>query len=147
MAAGFLPLLLLGLLSGCAEYLPFGSGALEGESTPLPADLSVIDQAEIIQFETLQPDGSAYSVNLWIVAIDGYLHVFAGDNRTTWVENIENNVNVRLGVEGRIYELTAARITDAGTFETFARAWESKYGNRPRNENVDETYLFRLSRR
>ena len=30
-------------------------------------------------------------------------------------------------------------------FLKFAVTWEEKYGNRPRNENYSETYLFQLS--
>ena len=70
--------------------------------------------------------------------------MFAGDNYTTWIENIDANPDVRLGVAGKIYELTASRVTDPDVFEKFAQAWEAKYGNRPRNENVSETYLIRL---
>ena len=73
--------------------------------------------------------------------------MFAGDNLATWVENIAKNPMVRLGAEERIYELKADRVTDPDVFEEFAQAWEAKYGNRPRNENVDETYLYRLTAR
>jgi len=133
------------LLNACAEYLPISSGALQGTVTENPQNWSEVATTEIIQLETrgTQP----YSVNLWVVEIQGDLVIFAGDNQTNWVVNIEKNPNVRLQAKERIYELAATQITDAGTFEVFAQAWEAKYGNRPRNEQVDETYLFRLSPR
>lgn len=130
------------LLNACTEYLPISSGALQGTVTENPRDWSEVAMTEIIQLETggAQP----YSVNLWVAEIQGDLVIFAGDNLATWVENININPHVRLQAKERIYELTATQITDAGTFEVFAQAWEAKYGNRPRNDQVDETYLFRL---
>ena len=81
---------LIGLLaSGCAEYLPISSGALEGRVLPLPPSLDRITQDKIIQLETSASD--PYSVNLWVVEVVDYLHVFAGDNKATWVEHIEQS--------------------------------------------------------
>lgn len=131
------------LLAGC-EYLPFGQGPLEGQVVPNPADWAEVGSVDIIQFETNGVEGP-YSVNLWIANVEGVLHVFAGDNETDWVINIRSDSNVRLGVNGSIYELKATRESDAEQFEKFAQQWEAKYGNRPRNENVDETYLYRLT--
>ena len=72
--------ILLGLfVMGCAEYLPISGGALEGRVLPLPAALDRITQDKIIQLETSASE--AYSVNLWVVEVMGYLHVFAGDNK------------------------------------------------------------------
>ena len=83
----FTTAILLGLIvAGCAEYLPMPSGALEGRVQPLPLSLDRITQDKIIQLET--GTSEAYSVNLWVVEVAGYLHVFAGDNKATWVENI-----------------------------------------------------------
>jgi len=129
-------------LAGCAEQIPLASGALTGAVKPMPSSWDAVVADEIIQLET-QGD-SPYSVNLWTVLVDGDLHVFAGDNYATWVEHIENDPAVRLQSEGSIYLFQAERVTQAAVFERFAQAWESKYGNRPRNENVEETYLFRL---
>ena len=78
------------LATGCAEYLPLSSGALQGTISPLPQSLDRIAQDKIIQLETSVSE--AYSVNLWVVEVAGDLHVFAGDNKTTWVKNIEKNI-------------------------------------------------------
>ena len=130
---------------GCAEYLPISGGTLEGRVLPLPQSLDTITEDKIIQLETRADE--AYSVNLWVVEVAGYLHVFAGDNKATWVENIEQNNNVRLRSGDMIFELQAVRVTDPAIFTAFSGAWESKYGNRPQNENVEQTYLYRLSPR
>lgn len=132
-------------LSACSKYLPVSGGALEGTVTALPQHWGEVSDVEVIQLETAGE--KPYSVNLWVVQVSGDLYVFAGDNRTAWVENMEYNNEVRLKANDLIYELKATQIKDKATFEKFAQAWEVKYGNRPRNENVDETYLFRLTPR
>jgi hypothetical protein len=72
------------------------------------------------------------------------LYVHAGANRATWVEHIEQDPNVRVLIGASLYELRAVRVESAEEFAAFAEVYEVKYGNRPRNENVDEAYLFRL---
>jgi hypothetical protein len=137
-----LTLILSLALSACSEYLPIAGGELKGTVSPLPIHWSELATTEIIQLESTGEE--PYSVNLWMAAVGGAPHVFAGDNRTEWVENIAGNPDVRLKVGEQIFELRAVRVTDAAVFETFAQTWESKYGNRPQNESVEETYLFRL---
>jgi len=136
---------MLSLTQGCADWLPFSSGGLEGEVVANPADWTAVGEPSIIQLET--QGETPYSVNLWVIGEGDKLYVFAGANRSTWVEHIETNPNVRLLSNGNLYELKAARVTDGAEFEWFAQAWEDKYGNRPRNENVAETWLMRLRSR
>jgi hypothetical protein len=136
--------LLLGIIA-CGDQLPLSGGALPGEPVDAPVSWVGVAGDDIIQLET-QGEGP-YSVNLWTVLVDDDLHVFAGDNYANWVEHIEGNAFVRLQAENFVYALKAERVTDPGHFEQFAQAWESKYGNRPRNESVQETYLFRLTNR
>ena len=135
-------LLLALLVTGCAEYLPFSSGELEGKVLPLAPSLDRITQDKIIQLET--GTSEAYSVNLWVVEVLGNLYVFAGDNKAKWVENMEQNSQIRLRSGDEIFELEAIRVNDPETFELFAEAWAAKYGNRPQNESVEQTYLYRL---
>ena len=130
---------------GCADYLPTSSGQLTGTVTAAPPDWTPIAQQEIVQLES-QPS-APYSVNLWVIGEGQRLYVFAGDNYTTWVEHIDADPRVRLKMGGAIYLLNATRVTDAAEFEWFAQAWDKKYGHRPRNENVAETYLMRLQPR
>ncbi len=44
----------------------------------------------------------------------------------------------------RLFLLRASRVEGAEEFARFADVYEKKYGTRPRNENIDEIYLFRL---
>jgi hypothetical protein len=126
-----LPLILLLALSACSEYLPIAGGQLEGTVSPLPEHWSELATTEIVQLES---SGYApYSVNLWMVEVDGAPHVFSGDNRAAWVNNIADNPDVRLQISEEIFELLAIRVNDATVFETFAQAWKPKYNTRPRN--------------
>ena len=134
-------LLLLGLLAGC-DLIPFSGGALSGNLTEPPADWTDVARPEIIELETNPAE--PYSVKLWIIDMGPDLYVHAGANRATWVEHIEQDPNVRLLIEESLYELRAERVESAEEFAAFAEVYELKYGNRPRNENVNEAYLFRL---
>jgi hypothetical protein len=135
-------LIALTLVLASCEYLPISSGQLEGTVTPLPDDWTAVAAPDIIQLETNPAE--PYSVNLWIIGDGEDLYVHAGANRAAWVEHIEQDPRVRLGIEGRLFELRAERVTSADEFRRFSDKWEAKYGSRPRNENVAEAYLFRL---
>ena len=128
-------------LCGCS-YVPFSGGALEGTVQPTPESWSEVAQPDIIELETNPAE--PYSVKLWIVGHDADLWVHAGANRATWVEHMEADPRVRLKIGQSIYLLTAERVNGTEEFAAFADLYEQKYGNRPRNENVNEAYLFRL---
>lgn len=128
---------------GCSgPFILLPGGALEGETSPAPSDWSFSDEVSTIQLETRPED--PYSVNIWAVGRGGVLYVHAGANRAAWVENMEADPRVRVGVGEEIYALEASRVTDQEEFAQFANAYEVKYGTRPRNENIAEVYLYRL---
>lgn len=133
------------ILTGCSGYIPFSSNQLSGAVTQAPASWSEVAAAKIIQLET-QPE-DPYSVNLWVIGMDTYLYIHAGDNLATWVEHIQANPDVRLGYEGKIYELVATRVEDEEEFSRFIPIYADKYGNPPRNTNLSEIYLYRLTGR
>jgi hypothetical protein len=139
-------LLVLSLLfvSACS-YIPFSGDKLEGTLTPVPDDWTDISRPEVIQLETQPSD--PYSVKLWVIGLGPNLYVHAGANRATWVEHIEADPNVRILIGEALYNLRATRVVEPGEYELFATAYEAKYDRRPRNENVQEIYLFRLQAR
>ncbi len=98
-----------------------------------------------VQIETRPED--PYSVNIWITASEGALYLHAGANRATWVEHLEADPRIRVRVEDRIFELASVRVTSEDEYSTFANAYETKYGVRPRNENIAEIHLLRLQAR
>ena len=129
--------------AGCSsDNIPFAGGALEGPVAVLPASWEAVAAEEVIELET-QPS-EPYSVKLWVVVLDEVPYVHAGANRAAWVGHIENDPRVRLGSDTAVYELQAERVPDQAEFDRFSDLYEQKYGRRPRNENVDEAYLFRL---
>ena len=139
-------LLGLALLSGCGgPFLLVSGGQLEGTLAPLPESWAFTDAIDTIQLETNPAE--PYSVNIWVAAVDPFLYVHAGDNRSTWVAHMEADPRVRLQVEDAIFELSAERVTEQAEFDRFSDAYAAKYYGRPGNENVGEAYLFRLSGR
>lgn len=138
-------LLVSALLAGCGPFLLLPGGALEGPTAAPPADWAFSDETSTVQLETRPED--PYSVNIWAVGLGRHVYVHAGANRSSWVENMENDPDVRLQIEDVIYPLRAVRVTSQDEFDRFAVAYEHKYGSRPRNEDVNEAYLFRLEPR
>lgn len=139
----FLSLILTAPIAGCGEpFLILPGGALEGTAVATPDGWSSTEAVKTVQLETRPAD--PYSVNIWATAVDENLYVHAGANRSTWVENMEADPNVRLRVNDSIYELVASRVEGQAEFDRFSDAYERKYGRRPRNEKVAEAYLFRL---
>jgi hypothetical protein len=131
---------------GCGRpFVLLPGGKLEGEPVAIPESWSFTDAVTTVQLETRPAD--PYSVNIWVIALGPNLYVHAGTNRSTWVENIEADPNVRLRVDHSIYELAAARVAAQDEFDRFSDAYEKKYGRRPRNENAGEAYLYRLAAR
>jgi hypothetical protein len=141
-----LALTLTASIAGCGRpFVLLPGGALEGPTVATPESWSSTDAVKTVQLETRPVD--PYSVNIWATAAGETLYVHAGANRSTWVEHLEADPNVRLRVNGSIYELAASRVADQGEFDRFSDAYERKYGRRPRNGNVGEAYLFRLRAR
>jgi hypothetical protein len=136
-------LLTLIMTTTACEYVPIPGGKLQGELMAVPADWQEIASVEIVQLETNSTE--PYSVNLWFLGEGKNIYVHAGTNRAQWVENIEQDPEVKLLVEGKLYELQARRVVSADEFKIFADLWELKYGSRPGNENVDEAYLYLLA--
>jgi hypothetical protein len=140
---GWLALVLVAALAACGPILLLPGGELEGKMVPAPSDWAFTDDVSTVQLET-RPD-DPYSVNIWAVGLGPGLYVHAGANRSTWVENMEADPHVRLQVEDAIYELRSSRVERQDEFDRFSDAYEKKYGRRPRNESVEEAYLFRLA--
>jgi hypothetical protein len=132
--------------AGCGRpFILLPGGALEGTPAAVPESWSFTDGVDTVQLETRPAE--PYSINIWVTTAGEQLYVHAGANRSTWVEHIEADPNVRLQVDESIYELAASRVEDQAEFDRFSAAYEKKYGSRPRNESVAEAYLFRLTAR
>lgn len=141
-----LALVLSASIAGCeGPFVLLPGGALEGATAATPDSWTFTDAVDTVQLETRPHD--PYSVNIWATAVGDGLYLHAGANRSAWVEHMEAHPDVRLRVNDSIYELAASRVDSQEEFDRFSDAYESKYGNRPRNESVVEAYLFRLEAR
>ena len=139
-------LFVLTILIGCSgPFLLLPGGELEGPVAETPDDWAFTDEVSTIQVETRPED--PYSINIWAVALDDSLYLHAGENRAAWVEILEQDPRARVSVEGTLYEVAASRVEDAAEFFRFAYAYQQKYGSRPRNENIDEIFVYRLGAR
>jgi len=133
------------LFAGCGPFLLLPGGKLGGTAASAPKDWAFTDEVDTVQLETRPAD--PYSVNIWAVGMGPLLYVHAGANRSSWVENMEANSDVRIRIEDKIYDLSASRVEGTDEFARFSDAYEEKYGSRPRNDDVAEAYLFRLEAR
>jgi hypothetical protein len=124
-------------------WMMMAGGALQGILTPVPPEWDDSTVPDVVELETRPAD--PYSVKIWVVPVGDQMYVHAGANYNRWVQHIEQDSAVRLKIEDRLYELHAQRVTSAEEFAGFAQAYEARYGTRPRNENVDAVYLFRLA--
>ena len=138
--------LALTILLGCSgPFLLLPGGEIEGPVAETPESWAFTDAVSTVQVETRPED--PYSINIWAVALGDALYLHAGGNRTAWIENLEQDPRARVAVEGTLYEVAASRVEDAAEFARFADAYERKYGSRPRNENIDEIFVYRLGAR
>ena len=124
---------------------PFGllpGGRLDGETRSVPANWERIGESGQMQLES-RPD-DPYSVNVNFTVVDGELYVNAGDNRAEWVEHIEADPNVRLRIDGTVYELRAERVTDADEIARFGKAWtrQSMFLRDP--TQFEEVWIYRM---
>jgi hypothetical protein len=138
----FIALAMCSFFLACGPILVMPGGALSGTAESAPSDWAWTDEVSTIQLETRTED--PYSVNIWVVASGNRLYVHAGTNRAAWVENMEGDPAVRVQIEEKIFELTASRVVAQQEFDAFSDGYEKKYSTRPRHDNVQEVYLFRL---
>lgn len=135
---------LLALLAAACNG-PFGllpGGRLDGETRAVPAKWDHIGESGQMQLES-RP-GDPYSVNVNFTVMDGELYVNAGDTQTEWVKHIEADPNVRLRIDGVVYELRAERVTDSAEIARFGKAWtrQSMFLRDP--TQFEEVWIYRM---
>lgn len=116
--------ILLGLaLAGCGDgpFVVFPGGALSGETKSVPSDWAFAGDYGTVQLESNPAE--PYSVNIAYTVMDGRVYINAGDTETQWVQHINGDSNVRLRLDGVLYDLRAVRVRDTGTIERFGQAW------------------------
>ena len=117
-------------------------GRLDGEIRQAPSDWDFAGDYGTVQLETHATE--PYSVNIAFTVLDGRLYINAGDTETQWVKNLSANPQVRLRMDGVMFELRAERIADPAEIAAFGRAWTSQSMFRRDPTGLGEVWIYRL---
>ncbi|MCP5066304.1 MAG: hypothetical protein GY946_07020 [bacterium] len=149
----FISLLLL--LVACGGPIgPFSGGQLSGDLGTQPVtDWSFTQEHETVQLE-VNP-ANPHSVNTWCVGLGPALYVPTSmilgptdPDERGWVGFVKQDPNLRIRIDGTVYERTAVRVTDADEYETALRALEAKYEEDPTDRDPERViWIFRLDPR
>ena len=141
---GVMALLCTLFLSACGSPIgPIAGGSLEGEVMPWPTDWSIAEDCENVLLET--NPAKPYSVTIWGVGDQQNFYVAAGKYSNRWAQNIDQNPEVRLDVDGKLYAARAQRVAVEGVeFEKIRQAFVAKYDFDPDPDFKTEGALYRL---
>lgn len=138
--------LALGLFCGCGGPLgPLPGGMLQGTSAAPSGNWDEVGEYEICELETNPKE--PYSVTVACTIVDGQMYVNAGGSEKPWARNIRDDPNVRLRIDGRIYELRGLRVEDEAETARFGAAWTSQSWFRRDPTQFQEAWIFRLTPR
>lgn len=141
--ARFALVLGVALAYGCGGPLgPFPGGMLEGTATPVDPTWSELGDSGICEIETSPKD--PYSVTVACTVLDGQMYVNAGGSEKRWAKNIIDDPNVRVRINGKIYELRGIRVRDQAEIARFGDAWTGQSFFRRDPTDYDEVWVFRL---
>ena len=134
------------LLAGCGNPIAtLPGGALDGVTTPVPADWSSVADVKTIQVEFRPQD--PYSHNIWSVGIERDLYIATSAKGTRWTPFVAADPRVRARVGSALYELSAVPVTDAAERGRVAAAYGRKYELEGDDNWVGGALIFRLDRR
>ena len=108
----------------------------EADPTPWPEVWDLLERAELYWLTTVRADGRPHVTPLIGVAHDGAVHFCTG-LREQKARNLEHHDEVALTTGNNewakgldvVVEGTAVRISDNGTLQSLADAYEAKYGS------------------
>ena len=116
-------------LVGCIEPHDRTPGTwLSGTPTALPSDWGFTDDYQQIAIQVHTPYGLAHSVTIWCASMDGRLHLGARDPESkNWPGWVDRNPDVRLGIDGRLYDVRLAPLEDPEHVARLQRVYAAKY--------------------
>jgi hypothetical protein len=101
---------------------------LRGETAPYPADWSFTQSIPDIFIEVTTPYLVPHSVTIWCASMNGDLYVGARAPQTKrWPGWVDDDPNVRLGIDGKIYEVTLVPLDDPAVLARLLPIYARKY--------------------
>lgn len=132
----------LALVSACNGPLgPIPGGRISGSDAAVPAGWTGLGDSGLAEIETNPSD--PYSVTIAYTIVDGQLYANAGGKESRWAKNTVENPEVRLKIDGKIYDVRAIRVEDPAEIASFGKAWTRDLFRRDPTQ-FDELWLFRL---
>ena len=134
------------MLSACNDpFAVMSGGELNGTVSEVPESWELDEISALAQLETRPSE--PYSINLVYVQMNGQLYIYAGDNRTNWVQHIEQDPRIRIRINETIYPARAVRVTNDDEISAFAAIWTSRGFFQRDPLAFDEVWLYRLTNR
>lgn len=100
---------------------------LKGDVAAAPvADWSFTDSIPTIKIQTQTPFLLPYSVAIWSATYNGNLYITSYRGRR-WVEDIVSYPQVRLKIDGKLYDRTLSMVTDPAEKAAVLQAKGKKY--------------------
>jgi hypothetical protein len=133
---------------------PFAGGALSGEPGPaVVEDWSFADGFETADLET--GGSEPRSVTIWFATVDSRLYISTSlihgpkqPSERGWVRGVKSDPQVRIRIDGVVYERVARRVEDPAEFGAARAALETKYGIDPVDRDPERTiWVYRLDPR
>ncbi len=117
-------------------------GQLSGEDRPVPSSWNFAGTSGQAQLET-RPE-EPYSVNINYTIVDERLYINAGDTETEWAKHIAVNPDVRLRMDGVLYDLHAERVSDPAEIARFGKVWTSQSMFLRDPSQFEEVWMYTL---
>jgi hypothetical protein len=126
------PILLLAaltaLLCGCNPSERRPGLWLSGEPAAFPADWTFTSDINEIAVQVATPYLIPHSVTIWCASLDGQLYVGARAPETKrWPGWVDRDPNVRLLVDGKLYDATLVPLDDPVTLTRLMPVYAAKY--------------------
>jgi len=109
---------------GPITFLP--GGVLFGDTREPPADWSFTDRIPEIQVQT-HVGPLPWSVTTWVMSVDGSLFIAANDCDRVWTHRVMEDPDIRLRIDGVLYEMQAHMETDRAVGARVAPVVLAKY--------------------
>lgn len=120
---------------------------LNGEAAVQPgADWSFTEAVEEIFIETRPWYGIPHSTTIWCVELGGKLYIGSyADGKKAWEKAVARDPRARLQIEGRIYSVNVAPVTDPAVSRALDARYRDKYDmEEVFGESVPDWWYYRI---